>query len=214
MSRRRHSSRRRGFNAKLAFLVLAMVLLVGGVISGTLAWLTDSTAGVNNVFTTADIGVTLVETKNLTSDGKWTAQMIPGYSYAKDPVVTVTKNSVDCYLFVKFEEKNVTGANGFKFLEYTSNLDGNGWTRGTGEGGNGVPTDVWYREVTSSTSDQSWNLLKDDTVKISEGLTKALMPDVTPELVYTAYASQLYKDAATKFTPAQAWTNASTDSST
>lgn len=98
-------------------------------------------------------------------------------------------------------------------LEYTSNLsaENSDWTQGTGteEGGNGVPTNVWFRVVTSSTSDQSWELLKDNQVKISDNLTKENMPSTenAPKLNYTAYASQYYQSAGVSFTPAQAWNN-------
>lgn len=211
---------------KTIAMIMAMVMIVVCMVSGTLAWLTDSTGDVQNTFTTADIDITLTETPNTdtNNDGKndkWQAQMIPGFSYAKDPVVTVKANSVDCYLFVKFE---VTGD--ATYLSYTSLLNGNGWTQGTGNGtgGNGVPTNVWFREVTSSTSDQSWNLLsgkheiagcergEDCTctfvngfVTISDTLTKGNMPTTAPELKYTAFATQLYKESGSKFTEGEAW---------
>lgn len=197
---------------KIALVLLALVLVVGATIGGTLAWLTDNTDTVTNVFTTADIGVELIETKN--PDGTevaagvtdWSAQMIPGYIYSKNPKVTVTANSVDCYLFVKFE---VTGA--ATALEYTSNLTAaNDWTQGTGNGqdGNGVPTNVWFREVSSSDKNQDWYLLENNQVKISEDLTKENMPSAedAPKLEYTAYATQLYKNVNDRFTAAEAWT--------
>lgn len=203
-------------------LALTLVLLIGTAIGGTLAWLTDKTTPVTNTFTTAGIEVTLTETFNAKSDESkqendiWQAQMIPGYSYTKDPTVTVKANSVDCYLFVKFEVTGTATA-----LEYTSNLNGNGWTQGEGdgEGKNGVPTNVWYRQVSSSTSDQSWELLKDNQVKISESLTKNDMPSAenAPKLVYTAYASQLYKNnnaTDNEFTVAEAWKNVNPSSGT
>lgn len=197
---------------KSLILVLTLVLILGCAIGGTLAWLTASTTAVTNTFTTAGIEITLTETFNTdtNNDGKndkWQAQMIPGYSYTKDPKVTVKANSVDCYLFVKFEVTGIATA-----LEYTSNLNtANGWTQGTGtgEGGNGIPTNVWYREVTSSTSDLSWDLLAGNQVKISENLTKTDMPaaDNAPQLTYTAYASQLNKNATEPFSAAEAWDN-------
>lgn len=208
---------------KSLLLVLALVLAVTAAVGGTLAWLTDSTTEVTNVFTTAGIDVELTETwnakstPNSTANDCWKAQLIPGYSYTKDPKVTVKANSVDCYLFVKFEENNVSVTKGnttVKCLDYTSNLSvtGSGWTQGTGTdtGGNGVPTNVWYRKVTSSTADQSWELLQNNSVKVNENLTKDFMPaaNAAPELVYTAYASQLYKSAGAEFTAAEAWANA------
>lgn len=192
-------------------LLLALVLVVGCAVGGTLAWLTATTNPVTNTFTASDITIELKETMN--PDGteesngvtNWTAQMIPGYTYSKNPKVTVKANSVDCYLFVKFEVTGTANA-----LDYTSTLTAdNGWTQGTGAGedGNGVPTNVWFREVTSSAEDQSWELLKDNQVKISEDLTKTGMPEANnaPKLEYTAYAFQLYKSANQKFSAAEAW---------
>lgn len=207
-------------NVKILTLVAAIALALACTAGATLAWLTDTTPEVKNVFTTADIGVTLTETFNTDTDNDnkndaWKAQLIPGYTYSKNPKVTVKANSVDCYLFVKFEETS----NPSTYLTYTSTLTtANGWTQGTGggEGGNGVPTNVWFREVTSSTSDQSWELLKDNQVKISESLTKDSMPTAenAPKLTYTAYASQLYKSSETKFSAVEAWNNINPTTST
>lgn len=196
---------------KKSFIVLlALVLIVGIAVGGTVAWLTATSDKVTNTFTVGDVKIELIETKK--PDGTevaagvtdWKAQMIPGYTYSKNPKVTVKANSVDCYLFVKFEVTGTATA-----LEYTSNLtvESEKWTKLTGVDG---VDNVWYREVASSTSDQSWELLKDNQVKISESLTKSDMPTAenAPKMSYTAYACQLYKDAGTKFTPAQAWTNA------
>lgn len=207
-------------NVKILTLVAAIALALACTAGATLAWLTDTTPEVKNVFTTADIGVTLTETFNTDTDNDnkndaWKAQLIPGYTYSKNPTVTVKADSVDCYLFVKFEETS----NPSTYLTYTSTLTtANGWTQGTGggEGGNGVPTNVWFREVTSSTSDQSWELLKDNQVKISESLTKDSMPTAenAPKLTYTAYASQLYKSSETKFSAVEAWNNINPTTST
>lgn len=205
-------------NVKILTLVAAIALALACTAGATLAWLTDTTPEVKNVFTTAGIGVTLTETFNTDTDNDnkndaWKAQLIPGYTYSKNPEVTVKANSVDCYLFVKFEVTGTATA-----LEYTSNLTANEWTQGTGDGesGNGVPTNVWFREVTSSTSDQSWELLKDNKVKISERLTKNDMPTAenAPKLTYTAYASQLYKSSRYKFSAEEAWKNAQPTSTT
>ena len=198
--------RRKG--SKAAALILALVLVVGCVVGGTLAWLTAKSGPVTNTFTTADIGVTLTETFNTDSNGDkimdtWQAQMIPGFEYKKDPVVTVKAGSVDCYLFVKFEENNDPST----YLTYTSTLTAdNGWTQGNGTD---VPDYVWYRVVSASDSDQSWHLLEDDKITVNgEAVTKENMETAAKAaLVYTAYASQLHKNATGEFTAAEAWEN-------
>lgn len=197
---------------KIVLLSLTLALIATAIISGTLAWLTDSTTPVTNTFTTADIGLTLTETFNTDTNNdntndKWQAQLIPGYSYTKDPKVTVSENSVDCYLFVKFEETN----NPSTYLTYTSTLTAaNGWTQGngTGEGKNGIPTNVWYRKVMTSDTTKSWELLSGNTVAVKDTVTKSDMTfAANATLTYTAYASQLMKNAITEFSAAEAWTN-------
>lgn len=192
---------------KTVALLLALVLVFGVAAGGTLAWLTDKTGEVKNTFTYGDINIELTETWNTDSDGDnkndcWTAYMAPGYSYDKDPKVTVKADSVDCYLFVKFEKSNDS------LLTYVSNLTGaNGWTQGTGEGGDGVPNNVWYRIVSKSADDQEWELIDGNTVSVDSSVTKEqvkALNNKTATLTYTAYACQL-KSNNTDFTPADAW---------
>lgn len=203
----RKSKKSARLNTKLVVLVLAMVMLIGSLIGGTLAWLIDSTSEVKNVFTTADIGVTLTETFNTdtNNDGendKWQAQMIPGYSYTKDPKVEVSNTSVDCYLFVKFEETN----NPSTYLTYTSTLTAaNGWTQGDGTD---IPANVWYRKVMTSDTSRSWDLLSGDTISVKDAVTKdSMQTAASATLTYTAYASQLYKSAGVEFSAKEAWNN-------
>lgn len=206
--------RKRYLKKKPLALVLTLVMLLSTAIGGTLAWLVDSTPQLNNTFTTADINVTLTETFNTDTNGDnindaWKAQLIPGYTYTKDPKVDVSPDSVDCYLFVKFEETN----NPSNYLTYTSTLTtDNGWTQGDGTA---IPSNVWYRKVMTSDNPRSWKLLYEDKITVNETVTKEDMPTTaTPELVYTAYASQLYKkntatgtDTYTEFTAKDAWDN-------
>ena len=192
---------------KTIALIVCLTLIIGCAIGGTIAWLTDTSGPVTNTFTAGDVDIDLTETFNTDSnnDGtndRWTAKMIPGTSYAKDPVVTVKANSEDCWLFVKFEEKNDAAI----YLNYTSTLTaGNGWTQGDGTI---IPANVWYRVVTASNSDQNWNLLDGNTVQVDgTAVTKENMnAAAAAELVYTAYACQ--KDNVS--TAEDAWTKLNT----
>ena len=187
--------------------LLALVLVLGCAVGGTIAWLTASTETVTNTFTTSGIDITLTETFNTdtNNDGKddaWQAQMIPGHSYTKDPEVSVSADSVDCYLFVKFEEKN----NPSTYLTYTSTLTAaNGWTQGDDTN---IPANVWYRKVMAADTTRSWELLGGNTIAVKETVTKDNMNTAAAaQLVYTAYASQLYKSAGVEFTAKEAWDN-------
>lgn len=196
---------------KKVLSIVAVVLVLCCAVGGTLAWLTDKTGEVKNTFSPSDINITLTETPNTDTDGNgendaWKADMIPGFSYTKDPVVTVKGDSVDCYLFVKFEEKG----NPATYLTYTSTLTAaNGWTQGDSTD---IPSSVWYRKVTANAADQSWNLLNGDTIAVKDTVAKDNMADAAKaELVYTAYATQLYKSNGVEFSAAEAWANAPKD---
>lgn len=209
---------------KIVILGLALVLAFALGIGGTLAWLTAQTDTVTNTFTTAGIDITLNETFNTDSDDdgtndEWQAKMVPGYTYAKDPKVTVESTTTeDCWLFVKFEETN----NPSTYLDYTSTLTAaNGWTQGTGtgEGKNGVPTNVWYRHVEANAETKSWYLLQGNTtyangcVSVKSTVTKDNMTTAaSATLTYTAYACQYYKNNTEPFTAAEAWGNMSSAS--
>ena len=172
-------------------LVLALAMIVVCVVGGTLAWLTATTSEVKNTFTYGDIDITLAETK---TDFK----MIPGYTIAKDPKVTVQAGSEDCYLFVKVEEST----NLKQFISYTVD---NGWTALTGVDG------VYYRVVNASAGDQTFSVLAGDKVTVNSTVTKAMLNGlnadgaIQPTLTFTAYAVQLNENNTTEFTPAQAW---------
>ena len=222
--------RRRTFGNKSLSLVLACVLLVGGVIGGTVAWLTAKTNEVTNVFTTSDIGVTLKEDET-------EFKMIPGWTIDKSPRVTVEKGSEDCWLFVEVTES--TNLELGKYIKYavntttpvteTESVKHGGWTQGTGT--DGVPTNVYYRKVTNVTDNQVFAVLgsgsytlnsstytwgNDEVLTLPE-VTKEMMAAVTtgengnqPKLSFIAYASQLKKNSATEFTAAEAWNNVKT----
>lgn len=178
-------------------LFLAVVLALGAVTAGTLAWLTASTTAVKNTFTTSDIDITLAETKG----GKnHEFKMVPGYTIAKDPKVTVKAGSEKCYLFVKLEKST----NFDTFLTYTP---ADGWRELPGVDG------VYYRVVESADNNQEFDVLKDNQVTVNYTVTKGNMNDLTattyPTLTVTAYASQYMKNNTENFTETEAWANVS-----
>ncbi len=190
--------------SKMIALVMAVVLMVGAVIGGTIAWLTDETETVTNVFTTSGIEATLVETTNgEDSEGNYNTEgdykMIPGWTIAKDPKAGVTAESEDCYLFVEVEmTENVT-----QFLEYEIDK---GWAPVPGT------TNVYYKEFSETTQNAKgtkYSILANDQVKVKDDVTMDMMAKITaknqPELEFTAYAVQLYKNNTQKFDPAEAW---------
>lgn len=172
---------------KALLLVLCAVLLVAASVMGTVAYLQDSTDAVVNTFTVGEVQITLTETPN---DGdEWTAKLIPGKEYTKDPVVTVLGGSEDCWLFIEIVETNEPQ----KYLDFAYDLDG--WTPLSGE------TGVYYREVEQSAADQPWSLIAGDKVTVKSGIVnpdaalganEVNMPaaDKAPTISFTAYAIQ------------------------
>ena len=198
------TKKKRNNSTKIVTILLALALLVCCGIGGTVAWLMDSTEAVTHTFTIGDINLTLVESPYNAANNSYgnpvqstrenpltnSYPLIPGNSYKKDPKVTVLANSEDCYLFVRMEKIG----NPDNYLDFTFNDDG--WYTYNGEEG------VYYREVSKSASDQSWDLLKkidgDFTIKVSDKIVKAGtasgdyidMPANNPEIKFTAYAVQ------------------------
>lgn len=186
---------------KSVALFLALALVVGAVIGGTLAWLTADTAPVLNTFTTSDIDITLAEEAGGTEHQ---FKMVPGYTITKDPKVTVERGSEKCYLFVKLEKSS----NFDTFLEYEM---AEGWTQLKNSDNSDV-AGVYYREVESANDDQSFYVLKNNQVTVKDTVTKAHMESLNtnstyPTLTVTAYASQYMKDNDTPFSALEAWKN-------
>ena len=206
---------------KLAAAVVAVVLLIGGTLSGTLAWMLAKTSPVTNTFTTSELGIKLEEN---TGDQY---QMIPGVAVAKDPYITVDKDSEDCILFVKIEEKGVTipadeknPEKTYKFNDFLKYGIAEGWTALTGTEG------VYYRFIIGKSAkegvkypvlgegkyefngiDYEW---ADNTIFTLPEVTEEMMDDLKkitdrPTLTFTAYACQYKKDANTNFTAEEAW---------
>lgn len=185
----KHYEKRRSVSGRLFVLMLALVLVLGCAVGGTVAWLVAKTEPVVNTFTYGDINITLTETKPANQQAK----IIPGVDIEKDPKVTVKADSEACWLFVEVKEEGTFVAN-----KVTYSVDG-GWTKGNGTD---IPTNVYYREVGVVTADTDFYVLKDNKVTVSNSLTKEDITNITqPKLTFTAYAVQ--KDGMD--TAAAAW---------
>lgn len=185
--------KKRGFSTKAFVLVLALVLALGCVIGGTIAWLTAKTDSVVNTFTVGDINITLTESGAVNNANSY--KMVPGCTIDKDPKVTVEAGSEACWLFVKIEKST----NLDSFITYTVDTGSTGWTALTGVDG------VYYREVPATTSDTEFAVLTGNQVTVRNDITKEMMEAlnaenaVLPTLTFTAYAVQKDKvDTATE----------------
>ena len=187
---------------KITITIICAVLSCVCLIGTTFAWLTAKTDPITNTFTYGDINITLKETKGTGTDTEKTFKMIPGNEIPKDPTVTVTKGSENCWLFIKVEKGN----NPDNYLDYSVDTAG-GWivldeTNYPG---------VYYRQVNyNESNDQPFNVLTGNKVTVKSSLTKAQLTAIGanyPTLTFTAYAVQRDSNIDTV---AEAWSVALT----
>ncbi len=188
------ANRRRGVSTRAFVALLALVLVIGCVAGGTIAWLVATTDPVVNTFTYGDINIGLGETT------KNPYKIVPGTTIAKDPKVTVEKGSEPCWLFVEVAatgaiSEHIDGKDDTPKVTYTI---ADGWTK--------LQDGVYYREVDAlnATENLEYFVLKDNIITVSQDLTKQEVNDAAvkqPTLTFTAYAVQ--KDNVT--TPEAAW---------
>lgn len=152
--------------------LLAVALLAGGAISGTLAWLTDETAPVTNTFTVGDIDIELTETWNTATDensekDKWEGKMVPACTLYKDPKVIVDAGSEDCYLFIKVTEAGgdvVVAEKTYAFSDFIAYQIDRTWESLSDVEG------VYYRTVQSSETKQEFPVLADGKYTTESGV--------------------------------------------
>ena len=120
------SPNRRKYASKVLVLVLAVLLIVGASVGGTLAWLQAKTENVTNTFTSAELfdtpetDFTVWEhqaTEN--ADGTYTLgsekvkantyDILPGVNIPKDPTVDIVDLEENAYLYLKVTGTLPTG---------------------------------------------------------------------------------------------------------
>ena len=202
-------NKKRSISTKTFAILLAVVLIIGCMAGGTIAWLISTPDAVVNTFTYGDINIDLWEheynatTNTLSTTEKTTAvnnyKIIPGVDLKKDPTVTVEAGSEACWLFVKVEP---TGTFVQDKVEYA--IDDAVWTPLAGVLG------VYYKSIDSVTqANTDYNVLKDKIVTVKDTLNKDDIKTLTSKtavLKFTAYAVQKegIADAATAWAKANA----------
>lgn len=206
---------KKSVSMKAVVVLMALVLLIGCGVGGTLAWLMDKTEAVTNTFTVGDINIDLNEhtlnkdgtpTTTTTKENSTDYKILPGTSQAKDPFVTVKKDSEACWVFVKIVEKDnyLFTADGSGNKTYTENkyiqwgIDTTaGWelvSRDHAEpSGAQTVTYIYGKKQDAVFANTDINILKDKTVKYASSLTKDdldALGETKPVLEFTAYAIQ------------------------
>ena len=116
---------------KTLTVLLALVLVIAMSVAGTMAYLTSSDEVVNT-FTVGNVKITLDEADvDNSTDGKDRDQansykLIPGYEYAKDPIVHVDANSENFWLFVQVDNQIAAIEDADKSV--ASQMANNDWT--------------------------------------------------------------------------------------
>ena len=203
-------------------LLLAVVMLFGATVGGTIAWLTAKTNEVNNTFVVGDIEIDLDEAEVIngvvtTPEKRVKAneyKMIPGATYFKDPTVHVLEGSEECYVFVEVIETNNTYNTDDKVIQYT--VDTTNWELvETTTEGNVVTTVYMYKETLEAGESTESVLAITDEVSITVNcdVTKTELEamdegSTEPELDFVAYAIQ--KDNLTVTAAADIWALAKT----
>lgn len=198
----------KNLSMKAVVLLLAVVLMIGCVAGGTLAYLMAKSATVTNTFVAGEIGtLALSETKGKLENDKKQFTVIPGVDIEKDPVVTFNGNNVTAYVFVKVDAQDWSVSTDGKTYSLGSNQKvkweiADGWTK--------LNENVFYREVTADTDTENtaetekYDIIKDNKITVSSEITKADIKNYTKDLSFTAYAIQ--RDAFENVS--EAWTQA------
>ena len=185
------ANRRRMSNKKFiailsVFVMLALTMVVGCAVDGTVAWLVSESESSVSTFTLGDINIKLTEAESESQPLK----IIPGVKIERSLKVTVEPNSEACWLFVKVEGANWShfpDANGTAKVSYSVDVQ-DGWTALNNHPG------VYYREVSAEAAQEGAMYDVNCNVTVSQMLTKAEVNSIAsgtqPKLSFTAYAVQ------------------------
>ena len=150
--------------SKALLLTLCAVLLVAASVLGTMAYLT-SRDQVVNTFTVGSVAITLDETdvdNSTTSADRDQAnsyKLMPGHTYAKDPMVTVLNGSESSYIkmTVTFSKANELDAifdpDGATLTTIFNGYDSSNWTYkgNTKNAADNTRTyEFWYKEAVAA----------------------------------------------------------------
>ena len=176
-----------GISARVLVMAVALTLIIGGIIGGSVAWLAVKTDPVVNTFTVGDINIELTETKPTGRNAKF----IPGVDIEKDPKVIVKAGSEACWLFVKVEASDgwpvLNDNEGNSKISYQIDKSDGKWTQVENTG------NVYYMKLDATESDTTYEILSGNKVTVSNKLTKedlATLENKTFTLTFTAYAIQ------------------------
>lgn len=169
---------------KLIIIAITVLCAIAFSVGATFALLSSASSPVENSFTFGKVAIELTETTG--NDYK----LVPGTTVAKDPTVTVKKDSEACWLFVSVQAGNGAEA-------YITYQIADGWTAFDGAQG------VYYRQVEETAVDTAFAVLKDNAFMVKDTLTEEKMSQITHLPTLTVYAIAVQSHSVT--TAAEAW---------
>ena len=184
---RRRMSNKKFIAILSVFVMLALTMVVGCAVDGTVAWLVSESESSVSTCTLGDINIKLTKAESESQSLK----IIPGVDIRRSLKVTVEPNSEACWLFVKVEETNwpdLKKTDGTtRKVSYSVNVP-NDWKALEGNPG------VYYREVSAEDAQRGDAYDVNCNVTVSQMLTKAEVNSIAagtqPQLSFTAYAVQ------------------------
>ena len=193
---------------KLISSAISLMLIVCFAITGTVAWLIDTSGPVEDTFTFGKVDIELLDgdalptkwdssahANNPTYDGT-KFKLIPGAPIKFNPVVRVVKDSEACFVFVEITEAN----NVLNEIDVFGDSVGTAWTPLEGE------TGVYYQVVNAVASDTDLNVFTNGTFTVPNTLTNAAAGTADATMTIKAYAIQKdYLNAGNNATAAEAW---------
>lgn len=204
---------------KTLALLLALVLVFGAAVGGTIAYLTDNDT-VTNTFTVGEVDITLdeadvdeygaaVQGANRVKANNY--KLIPGHTYIKDPTVTVLKGSEESYvkMTVTFSKASELDAiftpNGANLTNIFNGYDSTNWiAKGNTEdtAKNTRTYEFWYKDTVAASTD---NVALDalfDSITVPDEITKEQL-DTIKDMTITVNAYAIQADGFD--TAADAW---------
>lgn len=178
---------------KIVTAGLALVMVAGISVAGTLAYLT-STDSVSNTFSVGQVAITLDEAP-VDANGQETTgarvktnayKLMPGHEYDKDPTVHFQAGSEASYLFVKVDN-GIAGAESTEgsYKSIATQITDNSWTALEGE------TGVYYKQVAANTGDAAIDYPVFEGFTVSGALTNTQLANFNNKTItVTAYAIQ------------------------
>lgn len=206
---------------KTLALLLALVLVFGAAVGGTIAYLTDNDT-VTNTFTVGKVEITLDEAKvneygvvdqNAARVKANSYRLIPGHTYAKDPTVTVLEGSEESYVKMTVTFSNASeldaifAPNGANLTNIFNGYDSTNWiAKGNTEDTvkNTRTYEFWYKDtVAASAGDVKLDALF-DSITVPNEITKEQLETIK-DMTITVNAYAIQADGFTA--AADAWAN-------